>query len=57
MTANKSDLIDLGLNPEDGAPLMNGQHLPDGQTYQMADTATDRPVMKIGGVPLGDPED
>ena len=52
----KNEMIDLGMNPDDGSALVNGTEMPDGQTYDAARYQPQQPVMSINGASLGDPE-
>lgn len=53
--SDKSETTQLGMNPDDGSPLMNGTELPGGSLYNMARDGGQRPVMRIDDQPFGDP--
>jgi len=53
----KNEMIDLGMNPDDGSALVGGTEMPDGQTYDAAQYQPQQPTMSINGASFGDPED
>ena len=54
-TSSTKETTQLGMNPDDGGALMNGQTLPDGSFYMMQDRQQRMPVMMVGDTPFGDP--
>ena len=52
----KNEMIELGMNPDDGGKLMNGQEMPDGKLYHREHYEAQRPVMTVNGHELGDHE-
>jgi hypothetical protein len=53
----KNEMIDLGLNPDDGSALMNGTDMPDGAPYDRDKHQSQKPVMTVNGQVLGEAED
>ena len=50
------NLTDIGLSKDDGSPLMNGEEMPDGSSYDREEYQTPEPTMTVQGRRFGVPE-
>jgi len=48
---------DMNLDPETGAPLLNGTDMEDGTSSSVDEMEGDGPVMTVNGRRFGDAED